>query len=145
MNPEDAALDHVVTHLEADAELMGMVSAIAPTVKWATLKSPFVRVDFLEGVDLMVIGLHRVWTDCTFHVRGCSHWTGSGQPDRTEVNAIGARVDELLHDHESQTADLELHSFRVDATPSLGDVEGGELWLLSGGIYRVRARVLAAA
>jgi hypothetical protein len=146
VNPEDAALDWIVTYLEADAELMSMVSGIAPEVRWGRLASPLVRVDFLGGEDLMVIGLHRIWTNCLFNVRGALHWTGSGQPDRTEVNAIGARLDALLHDAEFQSADLEIHSFREEGLPSLSDVTAqGELWLLSGGLYRMRPRVLAAA
>ena len=143
MNPEDLATDWLVTHLEADAELMGMVNEIAPNAWWESLASPFVRVDYLDGEDLMVIGLHRIWADCTFHVRGVVHWNGRGQPDRTEVNAIGARLDALLHDNESITATLEIHSFREDPTPMPAVVERGDLWLQSGGVYRVRARAVS--
>jgi hypothetical protein len=79
---------------------MGMLEGdIAPEVKLGKLKSPFVRIDFLGGTDLLVIGLNRIWGDMTYHVYGAFHWKGSGRPDRTEVNAIGERLYELLHGH----------------------------------------------
>jgi hypothetical protein len=123
---------------------MGMLNGtVAPEVTWDTNASPFVRVDRLDGNDLMVIGLHRVWVDTTFHIRGVFHWRGTGRPDRTEVNAIGARLDELLHDHEATTSTHSIHSFREEPTPTPATTEpGGDLWLQSGGIYRLRAHAL---
>ena len=137
---QDLLADAIVTYLEADSELMGLVNGVAPEVKWGTLASPFVRLDYLDGDDLMVVGLHRVWTDATYHVRGVQQWRGSGQPDRTEINAIGARIDALLHDHEQTSATLTFASWREEPTPTPASVEGdGSLWLQSGGVYRFLA------
>jgi hypothetical protein len=144
VNEEALAQDYLVALLEADAELMATANAVTLSVRWARLPSPFVKVDRLSSSDLMVIGLHRIWDDLTFLVRAVHHWEGSGAPDWTTVNDLAHRVDELLHDHEAQTADIEVHSFREESfTDAL--VENGELWLHSGGIYRVRCRSLAAA
>jgi hypothetical protein len=144
MNEEALAQDYLVALLEADAELMATANAVTLSVRWARLPSPFVKVDRLSSSDLMVIGLHRIWDDLTFLVRAVHHWEGSGAPDWSTVNDLAHRVDALLHDHEGQTADLEIHSFREESfTDAL--VENGELWLHSGGIYRVRCRSLAAA
>jgi hypothetical protein len=144
VNEEALAQDYLVALLEADAELMATANAVTLSVRWARLPSPFVKVDRLSSSDLMVIGLHRIWDDLTFLVRAVHHWEGSGAPDWTTVNDLAHRVDTLLHDHEGQTADLEIHSFREESfTDAL--VENGELWLHSGGIYRVRCRSLAAA
>jgi hypothetical protein len=144
LNEEALAQDYLVALLEADAELMATANAVTLSVRWARLPSPFVKVDRLSSSDLMVIGLHRIWDDLTFLVRAVHHWEGSGAPDWTTVNDLAHRVDTLLHDHEGQTADLEIHSFREESfTDAL--VENGELWLHSGGIYRVRCRSLAAA
>jgi len=123
---------------------MGMLNGgIMPEVVEKTLADPLVRVDFLDGSDVYVIGLTRVWLDATYHVRGCVHWQGTGQPDRTEVNAIGAQLDVLLHNHEAATASLQVHSFREEPTPSPAQFEqNGELWLQSGGVYRIRAHAL---
>ena len=91
----------------------------------------------------MVIGLHRVWVDTLYHVRGCLHWQDRGRPDRSEVNAIGQRIDELLHDYEGVTSEYQIHSFREDGEPNPEVVEDdGELWLQSGGLYRVRVNPL---
>lgn len=145
---EDALTDWLVDYLEADTTLMGMLegdgtNAVAAEAKWGKLASPFVRVDRLDGTDVMVIGLHRIWTDTHYHVRGAYHWRGSGRPDRTEVNAIGARLDTLLHDVEVTTAAHHIHSFREDAEPMPSVPEAnGELWLQSGGIYRMRVHAL---
>ena len=91
----------------------------------------------------MVIGLHRVWVDSLYHVRGAFHWNGSGRPDRTEVDAIGQRIDELLHDHEAATSEYRIHSFREDGEPNPAVLEDdNELWLQSGGLYRIRVNPL---
>jgi hypothetical protein len=144
VNEEALAQEYLVDLLEADAELMATANAVVVNVRWARLASPFVKVDRLGSSDLMVIGLHRVWDDLTFMVRAVHHWTGAVAPDWTTVNDLSHRIDALLHDHEGQTADLEIHSFREESfTDAI--VEGGDLWLHSGGIYRVRCRSLAAA
>ena len=76
-------------------------------------------------------------------MRGVLHWRGSGRPDRSEVDAIGARLDALLHDHEAITATHHFHSFREEPEPTPAVTEpNGELWLQSGGVYRVRASAL---
>ena len=143
MNGEDALTDWLVGYLEGDATLMGMLNGdIAPEATWGRNASPHVRVDRLDGADLLAIGLTRVWVDTQHHVRGCFHWTGSGRPDRTEVNAIGARLDELLHDHEAVESGFHFHSFREEAEPNPATLEstpdGMQLWLQSGGLYRIR-------
>ncbi len=138
---EDALTDWIVSTLEADATLMGMLNGdVAPEVTWDRNASPFVRVDRLDGEDLMVVGLARVWVDTQYHVRGVFHWSGSGRPDRTDVTAIGERIDALLHDKEAQTATHHIHSFREEPEPNPAVSEpNGELWLQSGGIFRLRA------
>lgn len=145
---EDALTDWIVSYLEADVTLTGMLngdslgSTVAPEGKWGTTASPFVRIDRLDGNDLIVIGLHRVWVDTTWHIRGVYHWRGTGRPDRLEINAIGARLDELLHNHEASTATHHIHSFREEPTPTPAITEAGDLWLQSGGIYRMRVSVV---
>ncbi len=141
---EDALSDWLVDYLEADSTLMGLLNGqVAPEVVWDTNASPFVRVDRLDGEDLKVVGLNRVWVDTTWHVRGVEHWRGSGRPDRSSVNAIGSRLDTLLHDHEALTATHHFHSFREDPEPLPAVTEpNGELWLQSGGVYRIRVSAL---
>lgn len=144
MLEEDAITEWLVDYLEADTTLMAMLEGqVSPEVIWDTNASPFVRVDRLDGEDLMVIGLHRVWADTTYHVRGVQHWRGSGRPDRTDVNAIGARLDVLLHDSEASTATHTIHGFREEPEPTPAVTEAnGELWLQSGGVYRFRCSAL---
>jgi hypothetical protein len=141
---EDALTEWLVDYLSADSALMAMLNGeIAPEVVWDSNASPFVRVDRLDGSDVMVIGGHRVWADCTYHIRGVYHWRGSGRPDRTDVNAIGARLDTLLHFHEALTSAYQIHGFREEPEPTPVVLEGnGELWLQAGGVYRLRATAL---
>src|SRR5206468_3759520 len=135
--------------LGADTTLMAMLEADIQTQVFGEMtKSPFVRVEYLDGADLMTVGLHQVWADTTYHIRGAFHWKGSGVPDRTDVNAIGARLDTLLHGHTATTttsdgtATLSLHCFREDPEPNPAVPESDGVWLQSGGIYRVRAQVV---
>jgi hypothetical protein len=143
MLPEDAVSEWLVSYLGSDGELMGMLNGdIAPEVRPGSFASPMVRIDYLDGSDLNAVGAQRVWADSTYHIRGAYHWQGGGRPDRTEVNAIGARLDELLHDHAEFTATLEIESFREEPEPQPAVLEpDGRLWLQSGGVYRIRARV----
>jgi hypothetical protein len=142
---EDAITEYLVDYLESDSELMGMMNGpVSPEVVWGTEAGPLVRVDRLDGEDLFAVGLYRVWVDTTYHIRAVQQWRGSGRPDRTEVNAIGARLDELLHDHEAISGDYQFHVFREEPTPNPAVVEpGGELWLQSGAIFRIRASASA--
>lgn len=141
MTGEDAITEYLVEYLEADATLMGMLnSGVEPEVIPGTDRGPMVRVDRLDGEDLNAVGLYRVWVDTTYHIRGTMQWRGGGRPDRTDINAIGDRLDVLLHDHEAVSGAYQFHSFREEPTPDPAVVEpGGELWLQSGGIYRIRA------
>jgi hypothetical protein len=137
---EDEIHSWLVSYLASDSELTAMLNGeIAPGTKWDTLPSPYVRFDRLEQLPLVVIGLHRIWMDTLYHVRGVFHWRGGGQPDRSEVNAIGARIDALLHDHEETTATIHVHSFEEEGEPNPEVPEGGDLWLQSGALYRIRA------
>lgn len=144
---EDAALTWLVGTLENDPVLAPLIHGVAPEATWGTLNSPFVRIDRLEANDLMVIGTIRVWTDCLFHVRGVQHWRSGGRPDRSTVEQIGSRIDELLHGIEADDGLVHLHAFREGSTPdpTLIDTSGREqrLWLQSGGLYRCRATALA--
>jgi hypothetical protein len=115
---------------DADGDAEG---DIAPEVRWGSLKSPFVRIDFLGGTDLLTVGLNRIWGDMTYHVYGAFHWKGSGRPDRTEVNAIGDRLDQLLHGHAETTALVDIHSFREESEPTPAVPDGESVWLQSGG------------
>lgn len=140
---EDVLEDWIVSYLEDDSTLMGMCNGeVQPQVIEPRAASPFVRVDRLDGEDLMVVGLKRVWVNTTWHIRGCLLWNGSGRPDRTEINAIGARLDALLHDHEATTGTYSIHSFREEPEPLPAVLTDGELWLQSGGVYRIRVAAL---
>jgi hypothetical protein len=145
MNEQDELGTWLVDYLESDDTLMAMLNGgvNAEVRPISTSASPFVRLDYLDGDDLMVIGLHRIWLAATYHVRGVLQWRGSDKPDREEINAIGARIDELLHDNEATTATLHVASFREEPTPTPATTEAdGSLWLQSGGIYRFLAHAV---
>ena len=142
INEEAACADYLRTYLEADTTLMGLLqSGVWLRSVAQSARFPVVKIDRLSGDDLHVIGLHRVWADLTFLVRGVVHWTGSGQPDWTDARAIGDRLDTLLHDHEEVTSELQVHSFREEPFTD-ETIESGDLFLAVGGVYRVRARAV---
>lgn len=142
INEEAAAQQYLLDYLGADATLTDLLgSGVWLRSVPQTARFPAVKIDRQDAADLMVIGLHRVWADLTFLIRGIVHWTGSGQPDWADVRAIGDRLDTLLHDHEAQDATVAVHSFREESF-SDETVEGGDLFLHCGGTYRVRARAV---
>lgn len=141
MNEEASAQDYLLTYLAADSTLSGLVSGVRLRSVETTLPAPFVKIDRLDAEDLMVVGLHRVWDNLTFLIRGIVHWRGGGQPDWTDVRAIADRLDTLLHDHEEVTSELEVHSFREESFTD-ETIEGGDVYLHCGGIYRLRARAV---
>jgi hypothetical protein len=138
---EDAITEYLVDYLEADSELRNLTNGpVSPEVLERDVRGPLVRLDRLDGEDLYAVGLYRVWVDTTYHIRGVMQWREGGVADRTDINAIGQRLDELLHGHEAISGDYQFHIFREEPTPQPSILEtGGELWLQSGGIYRVRA------
>lgn len=102
---------------------------------------PAVKIDRQDAEDHFGVGLYRVWANLSFLVRGITHWRGGGQPDWTDVRAIGDRIDTLLHDHEGANAEVQVHAFREESFTD-ETIEGGDLFLHVGGIYRVRAHAL---
>jgi hypothetical protein len=142
VNEEAAAQDYLVEYLEADPTLADLLEggvwlrSVAESARF-----PVVKIDKQEASDLMVVGLHRVWADLLFLVRGVVHWKGSGQPDWTQARAIGDQLDTLLHDHEAITAELQVHSFREESWTD-ETIETGDLYLHCGGMYRMRARAV---
>ena len=141
MNEEAAAQEYVRSLLDTDATMQGLVDGVWLRSVPQSAPFPVIKIDRLDSGDLMVVGLARVWADLSFLVRGIVHWTGSGLPDWSEVRAIGDRIDALLHDHEGQNTEVQVHSFREE-TYTEETIESGDLFLHVGGIYRVRARAI---
>jgi hypothetical protein len=139
VNEQAAAQQYLLDYLGADATLIGLLEGgVWTDVIPQSVRFPVVKVVHQDANDLMVVGLHRVWADLTFLVRGIVHWTGSGHPDWTTVRAIGDRLDTLLHDHEAVTSELQVHSFREEAF--VDETLEPDTFLHCGGFYRVRAR-----
>lgn len=142
MNEEAAAQQYLLEVLEADTTLMGLLgSGVWLRSVPQSARFPAVKIDRQDAEDLMVVGLNRVWANLTFLVRGIVHWKGSGQPDWTDVRSIGDRIDALLHDHEGSNSEISVHSFREESFTD-ESVEGGDLFLHVGGVYRVRAQAV---
>jgi hypothetical protein len=142
VNEEAAAQQYLLDYLGADATLTGLLqSGVWLRSVPQSARFPVVKIDRQDADDLYVVGLHRVWANLSFLVRGIIHWTGSGQPDWTDVRAIGDRLDALLHDHEGTNTEIQVHAFREESF-SDETLESSDLFLHVGGIYRVRARAV---
>lgn len=142
INEEAAAQQYLLDYLGADTTLAALLEG-GVWLRSVPESEPFpvVKIDRQSGDDLHVVGLHRVWADLTFLVRGIVHWRQGGQPDWTDARAIGDRIDTLLHNHEAVTSELQVHSFR-DEPWTDETIESGDLFLHVGGIYRLRARAV---
>ena len=141
MNEEAAALDYLVGYLGADATLDGLVNGVWTRSMPISAPMPAVKIDVLGRDDVYVIGLHRVWDDMTFLVRGIVENTSRGEVDYTDARAIANQIDTLLHDHEATTSELAVHSFREESYTD-ESVEGDKLYVHCGGIYRLRAQAV---
>lgn|SRR5262245_62997620 len=141
MNEEAAAQDYLVDRLEADAILMNLVEGVWLRSMPGPAPLPAIKIDRLDAADLYVVNLSRVWADLTFLIRGLVKWPSSDAQDWSGVRAISDRIDALIHDHEGQNAELQLHAFREESFTD-ETIEGGDLFLHAGGIYRVRAHAL---
>ena len=141
INEEAACQQYLLNLLEADTTMDGLVNGVWLRSVPQSEPFPVVKIDRLDASDLHVIGLHRVWADLSFLVRGIVHWKGSGHPDWTDARAIGDRIDTLLHNKEGQDATVAVHSFREESHTD-ESIESGDLFLSVGGVYRARARAL---
>jgi hypothetical protein len=142
VNEEAAAQQYLLDYLNADSTLTAMLSSGVWLRSVPQSSSfPAVKIDRQDSEDLMVVGLARVWANLSFLIRGIVHWRGGGQPDWTDVRAIGDRLDALLHDHEGDDGTVAVHSFREESYTD-ETIESGDLFLHVGGIYRVRARAV---
>jgi len=142
MNEEAACQTYLLDLLTADATLAGLLES-GVWLRSVPQSAPFpaVKIDRQDANDVYVVNLFRVWADMTFLIRGIVHWRGSGQPDWSAANAIGDRLDTLLHKHEGQNASIQVHAFREESFTD-ETIEGGDLFMHVGGIYRVRAHAL---
>jgi len=141
MNEEAAAQDYLVNRLEADTNLMGLVNGVWLRSMPGLAPLPAVKIDRMDAADLYVVNLSRVWADLTFLVRGLVKWPSSEAQDWTLARAIADRIDALLHDHEGTDTTLQVHAFREESFTD-ETIEGGDLFLHAGGVYRVRAHAL---
>jgi hypothetical protein len=141
MNEEVLAQNYLTQYLGEDSTMSTLVNSVWLRSVPADELDPYVKIDRLDADDVMVINLHRVWADLTFLVRGITKVRDRGSVDWTDVGGIADRIDSLLHDHEDLTSTLEMHSFREESFTD-ETIEGGNLWLHAGGIYRVRARAV---
>lgn len=134
MNEEVAASLWLKDFLSADAQLAGSVSTFALRSTKTTDPLPYIKIDILDRSDKMTIAANRVWANLTFLVRGITKG-----PDWEEVQDIGDRIDAVLHRAAQETADILIREVYREETFSEETVESGDLYLHSGGIYRVLA------
>lgn len=142
MNEEAAAQAYLIDYLGSDSTLsnLGVNSVWLSSVPQSE-SLPVVKIDRQEASDLYGVGLYRVLSTLAFLIRGVVHWQGSGAIDYSEVNAIGDRLDALLHDHEASTSTLQVAIYREESWTA-ETVENGDVFLHCGGIYRVQAHAL---
>jgi hypothetical protein len=142
MNEEVACTIWLRDYLEADATLASLVSGVWVRSVPQSEPLPVVKIDHQESNDLYTVNLYRVWADLLFLVRGIVHWRGSGQQDWTDAQAIGDRLDVLLHKVEVTSSRLIVTSSREQSyTDEQQDSQGGLLFHC-GGFYRIRAHAL---
>jgi hypothetical protein len=80
--------------LGADTNLMGQVNGgvFSTFIGYEKDRLPIVRYFLVEQDDLMVVEMHRVWSELVYQVEVVT--TG---PDSTAAVSIAQRLDELLH------------------------------------------------
>lgn len=142
LNEEVAAQTWLRSYLEADATLASLVNGVWVHSVPKAQPLPVVKIDRQDSTDLYTVGLYRVWDDLLYLVRGAVHWTGSGQQDWSEVQAIADRIDVLLHKHTDSTSAIQVSCYREQSYIDAQPVADGSLILYCGGQYRLRAHAL---
>lgn len=142
-NEETLVQDYLLSYLGADSTLSSLVNGVWTRSVPTSAPAPLVKMEVLSREDLMVVNLFRVWADLTVLVRAVAeNNSGFGEAeDWSEVEAIGDRIDALLHKHEDTTSTIQMHSFREESF-SDETIENQKLFLHSGGIYRIRAKAV---
>jgi hypothetical protein len=141
LNEEVAAQLWLLNYLQADAELAGMVNTFALKTTFERDALPYVKIDRQDSDDLMAIGMHRVWSDLTFLVRGITEG-GGNPPDWAPVQAIANRIDAVLHRASGSTATIQVGEVWREEAFTDETIEGGDHYLHAGGIYRAHVYAL---
>jgi hypothetical protein len=138
MNEEVATALWLRDYLASDADLSSSVQTFAIRSTRTTDPLPYIKVDILERRDVMVVNAGRVWVDLLFLVRGITKG-----PDWTDVQTIAARVDTVLHRLQG-SGDATIFIQEVFREEPFSDetIEAGDLYVHSGGLYRIRAQAL---
>lgn len=127
--------------LEADATLMGMLNGgvylrSVPT----NVATPIVKIDRQDASDLTVVGMHRVWSELTYLVRGIARY--NDDPDWTTVGAIADRIENVLQEATTSSATATIYCVRRLEPFTDETTEGGNYYLHAGGIYELYSQAL---
>lgn len=128
-------------YLEADSELMSMVSGVfSQFLGYAEDPTPLVRFFLVEQGDLMVVNAKRVWSELVYQVEGVTRGK-----DSTLVREIARRLDVLLHRHQGDSSLSTIYVQEIFRRQPLfrRTVESGQEYLYAGGEYVVRVSPVA--
>jgi hypothetical protein len=137
VNEEVGAQNFLLNYLSSDTALNGLINGVTLRTTWGTLRAPFVKIDKQDAADVMVVSTRRVRANLSFLIRGIDHWTGSGLPDWTNVQAVADRLDTLLHGYEGNNGIVHVDIYRTESFTDETIEGGGGVWLHAGGIYEV--------
>lgn len=140
INEEVAAQLLLKGALEADATLMGMVNGVSLRSVSTHLQTPFVKIDRMDASDLTIIGMHRVWSEITYLVRGIT--THQEDPEWSEVAEIADRIENVLSAATINGNTATIYCVRRLEPFTDETIESGDLFKHAGGIYEMYAQAL---
>src|SRR6266496_3411513 len=142
LNEEVATQTWLQSYLAADATLGALITGVWVHSVPRSQALPVVKIDRQSASDIYTVNLYRALSDLLYLVRGIDHWKGSGQQDWSTAQAIGNRLDVLLHKHSEATASIQVDIFREESFVDEQTSSDGTTFLHCGGMYRIRTHAL---
>lgn len=131
----EAAEEWLYDTLHGDATLMAeVVDVYGGGAGPEGTAYPFATFQMMSGIDLMVVGAFRVWTELVYQVKIVGE-TADFQDLKTAV----ARIDALLHRASGSSADGTLWACVREQTIRMPEVVEGKQYRHSGALYRLYA------
>lgn len=129
-----AAGEFLYSALHGDATLMTLVGDIWEDEPPQGATYPLIVYQFMSGIDLMVIGANRVWSNMIWLVKAVGQTANYG-----DLNAVVARIDTLLHRGSGVVADGTIWVCIREQTVRLPEDVLGKPYRSVGAQYRINA------
>lgn len=130
----------IFTSLTADSALTVVIgSKVYGAIVWPQTPAPpppYVIYQMQSAVGLRTIGVHRVWSNMLFLIRGVVEGNSYGGASKTMAD----RIDAVMHAASGTNVDGVMHACVWQSPFRLPEVTDGKIYLHAGSMFRIYAR-----